>query len=228
MPAHLLRLALLALLAFAGCQGDVTKLNEANPYFQQGIAAQERGRADDAIKAFEECLKFSPGSDKAHLQLAVLYEDSRKDLPRAIVHYQSFLALTTDAAMAERIRKAMQRSEEAYYYELQAKYAAALPASPDAITPPAVRPPVAGRPQPISTVRAPPPPAKPAVAPPPIPTQPVATATYTVVAGDTLYSIAAQHLGSADRWEEIYKLNKALLPDPKKLKLGMKLRLPPK
>jgi nucleoid-associated protein YgaU len=59
-----------------------------------------------------------------------------------------------------------------------------------------------------------------------------ATATggrvYEVKAGDTLSTIAQKELGSTKRWSEIFNLNKARLPDPAKIVVGMKLTLPPK
>lgn len=47
---------------------------------------------------------------------------------------------------------------------------------------------------------------------------------YVVKSGDTLSSIAARHLGSARRWQEIAKLNG--IRDPKAVKVGQTLRLP--
>lgn len=47
---------------------------------------------------------------------------------------------------------------------------------------------------------------------------------YTVKAGDTLPKIAAHILGSSKRWKEIAKLNN--IRDPKRLKVGQKLRVP--
>ncbi len=50
------------------------------------------------------------------------------------------------------------------------------------------------------------------------------TREYTVKSGDTLGGIASHELGSAQRWEEIAKLNGDL--NPSKLKVGMTLKLP--
>ncbi len=50
--------------------------------------------------------------------------------------------------------------------------------------------------------------------------------TYTVQAGDTLYSIAKKTLGDGGRYAEIQALNKDILPDANKLKVGMVLKLP--
>ena len=55
---------------------------------------------------------------------------------------------------------------------------------------------------------------------------PTATRTYTVVAGDTLWGIAAHELGKGGRWQEIAELNPDV--DPDELLPGQKLKLPAK
>jgi nucleoid-associated protein YgaU len=51
--------------------------------------------------------------------------------------------------------------------------------------------------------------------------------TYTVVGGDSLSKIAKKHLGSANRWKEIYEANRSVIgDDPDLIKPGQKLRLP--
>jgi hypothetical protein len=49
---------------------------------------------------------------------------------------------------------------------------------------------------------------------------------YTVRRGDNLLKIAARLLGAAARWHEIARINN--LRSPYRLKVGMKLRIPPK
>ena len=54
-----------------------------------------------------------------------------------------------------------------------------------------------------------------------------AAGDYEVQPGDTLARIAARRFGRETLWEEIYKLNQDLIgPDPAKLKVGMKLKMP--
>jgi nucleoid-associated protein YgaU len=53
--------------------------------------------------------------------------------------------------------------------------------------------------------------------------------TYEVQSGDTLLSIAEQFYGDATQWRRIYDANKDVIgSDPDKLKIGMKLKIPPK
>lgn len=50
--------------------------------------------------------------------------------------------------------------------------------------------------------------------------------TFTVRAGDSLFSIAKEALGDGNRWEEIYSLNRHQLATPDRIREGMVLRLP--
>jgi len=102
---------------------------------------------------------------------------------------------------------------------------------------PAAAPPTAAAssPPPAASPQRPPlasPAASPAVA---SPTPAVANSgstsdqTYEVKAGDTLLSIAEQVYGDATQWRKIYDANKDQIgADPDKLKLEMKLKIPPK
>jgi nucleoid-associated protein YgaU len=53
--------------------------------------------------------------------------------------------------------------------------------------------------------------------------------TYEVQSGDTLLTIAEQYYGDTTQWRKIYDANKDVIgSDPDKLKIGMKLKIPPK
>lgn len=49
---------------------------------------------------------------------------------------------------------------------------------------------------------------------------------YRIGDTDTLTSIAAEHLGRASRWEQVYNMNRDQLQSPDKLQIGMVLKLP--
>lgn len=51
---------------------------------------------------------------------------------------------------------------------------------------------------------------------------------YTVKSGDTLSKLAKQLLGNANRYMEIFSLNKDILKDPNLIKVGQVLKLPHK
>ena len=58
-------------------------------------------------------------------------------------------------------------------------------------------------------------------------TTPAAPSTYSVQSGDTLSAISAKVLGNANRWPEIYDLNKGVIgSDPNLIRPGMVLQLP--
>ncbi|HEV7665764.1 MAG TPA: LysM peptidoglycan-binding domain-containing protein [Chloroflexota bacterium] len=53
--------------------------------------------------------------------------------------------------------------------------------------------------------------------------------TYDVQSGDTLLTIADQFYSDVTQWRRIYDANKDVIgADPDKLKIGMKLKIPPK
>ncbi len=66
----------------------------------------------------------------------------------------------------------------------------------------------------------------------PIKRSPVRSAgadAYTVKSGDSLARIARIHYGDESKWSVIYEANRAAIgPDPARLKLGTRLRIPPR
>ncbi len=65
-----------------------------------------------------------------------------------------------------------------------------------------------------------------ALRPAPLAAQAAVERTHTVRKGDTLWDLAAQYLGNAHRWPEIYRLNTDKIRDPHWIEPGMVLRLP--
>ncbi len=112
----------LALAVLCSCARPSTRLNEENSYYQQGEKLRQEQRYADAASAFLTCLRYSPGSYKAHLQLAVLYEDQLKDCPRAIIHYQQFIETCPTREEGQRAEEWLERVKRRYYQELAAAY----------------------------------------------------------------------------------------------------------
>ncbi|MFZ2517720.1 MAG: LysM peptidoglycan-binding domain-containing protein, partial [Anaerolineae bacterium] len=50
--------------------------------------------------------------------------------------------------------------------------------------------------------------------------------THVVVAGDSLYKIAAHFYGNGNRWPEIFEANKDIIKNPRIIRPGQKLRIP--
>lgn len=54
----------------------------------------------------------------------------------------------------------------------------------------------------------------------------VSTRDYVIKKGDTLSKIAQRELGGGHRWKYLYELNKDVIRDPNKLKVGQKIIIP--
>jgi len=80
-------------------------------------------------------------------------------------------------------------------------------------------------PSPVATPESPPAPVPPAAQAGSVHT---ALAYYTVKENDNLWKIAAEQLGSGNRWTEIRDLNQDLLKGRAQLQVNMRLKLPPK
>ena len=50
--------------------------------------------------------------------------------------------------------------------------------------------------------------------------------TYTFRSGDTLSSVAAQHLGSSAKWQELLAANKTAIKDPNRIPIGTVITIP--
>jgi nucleoid-associated protein YgaU len=65
-------------------------------------------------------------------------------------------------------------------------------------------------------------------APSATPTPEPAGQTYTVQSGDTLGTISLKVYGTSHAWERIYEANRDRIPNPRKMRQGIVLRIPPK
>ncbi|MFA4945687.1 MAG: LysM peptidoglycan-binding domain-containing protein [Lentisphaeria bacterium] len=114
--------AAVALLLAAGCGADSGLSDERNPFYLKGKRLAQEERYEEAVQAYEKCLRFSPQSAKAHLQLAMLYEDRLKDPLAAIYHYRLYLRQAPRGEEAGTVQKWLGRAERVYLQQLTDRY----------------------------------------------------------------------------------------------------------
>ena len=68
--------------------------------------------------------------------------------------------------------------------------------------------------------------AKQALPQPVIPAEPPALRAYTVRPGDSLSEIALRFMGSAQRWQQLYELNRSAITNPDAIRVGTVLKVP--
>jgi len=95
--ACLAGLLIAASFLFAGgCSRDVAGLDESDfrdPLLRKAQARIREGDKDGAIVSLQKSLERKPGLAQADLELALLYDDYKKDYVKAIYHYERYLAL---------------------------------------------------------------------------------------------------------------------------------------
>ena len=105
----------------AGC-GSSEAPNEQNRFYLRGRKHVQANEPDKAVTAFRECLRRSPGSHKAHLELGMLSEDHLHDLNGAILHYRAFLKVSVDDQKNAAVRLWLNRVERDLLRELRLIY----------------------------------------------------------------------------------------------------------
>ncbi len=243
---------ILVVLTVFGCSSQRAKVNEENPFFIRGLELRQEGKYEDAVDAFKNCLKHSPGSHRAHLELALIYEDHFQDYPRALAHYETYLEAETEPGTAAVARKWQTRAEKKFYEILKVVYGhpaegkdrvksnraadEELYLSAPLITDqgehqsgtrqklkPSGIDNQTGQGQPVVVESETD--STPAIATS-IPLAEPEEIRYSIQPGDTLTSIANQFLGDSNRWSEIYDLNRSVLTTPHDLTVGEELVLP--
>ena len=242
---RLLLLLLFWLLPSTSCTNNRRLLNEENPFYKRGIQLQLDGNYDDAIAAFKQCLKFSPNSYKAHLQVAVIYEDHKHDYPQSIVHYKMFIENATNIDDIEIAQQWLNRAEKKYFEKLRFVYGNSV-VDRDYSMPPkdetqhpssdsmdgADQWTVADEDSDVIISKD--------------ETHLQLENTeldsagdnveyenvhhddyYVVQAGDTLTRIAEKLTGDENDWRDLYEFNRDKLESPELLQIGQKLKIPP-
>ncbi|MBN2451431.1 MAG: LysM peptidoglycan-binding domain-containing protein [Lentisphaeria bacterium] len=114
------------LILCSGC-GRRSLSDERNVYYVRGMRLREQERFAEAADAFRACLRLSPDSAKAHLQLALLYEGPLNDPLRCVFHYREFLESRPDDPHAPAVREWQARAERRLIEDLRSSAAAVAP-----------------------------------------------------------------------------------------------------
>jgi len=87
---------IVAAALFSGCSRQVARLDEQDfrdPLVRKAQSKIRQGDKEGAIVSLNKALERRPELAQAHLELALLYDDYKKDYIRAIYHYQTYLEL---------------------------------------------------------------------------------------------------------------------------------------
>lgn len=89
-------LLIAAVLFFSGCSREVASLDDndfRDPMIRKAQSKMRQGDKDGAVAFLNSAIERKPDLAQAHLTLALLYDDYKKDYVRAIYHYQRYLEL---------------------------------------------------------------------------------------------------------------------------------------
>jgi tetratricopeptide (TPR) repeat protein len=90
-----------ASLAAAG--GPATAGGGVDALYNQGVIAWNAGKAEDAMKAFEEAIKMDPKHANSHYQLAMCLINLGK-LPEAVAAFEAYLQFAPDGQYAAQVK----------------------------------------------------------------------------------------------------------------------------
>ena len=111
-------------LFLSGCGGAGTqdRREERDPLLKRAQARKNTQDMDGAIELYQKALERKPTLARAHLELALLYDQSKGDYVRAIYHYQRYLDMRPDAEKRDLIEDLIKHAKIAF--------AASLPDQP--------------------------------------------------------------------------------------------------
>ena len=109
---------------FAGCsRTDVAEedaRDRESPSMRRGMELEQVGNLDGAIHSYEETILNHPRLGIAHLHLAILLQEHRKDYIAAIYHYQQYNTLRPDSEKQDMIKERIRISEQLLATQLRA------------------------------------------------------------------------------------------------------------
>ncbi|GEM_PF-1137069 len=118
--------AVMAALLAAGCGaggGSGEAREENHPLMRRALALKQANDVDGAIRLYGEAVARNPGMARAHLQLAMLFDqEPKEDFVRAVYHYERYMELGREAKTKEHAAELLRRA--------RLSYAASLPDRP--------------------------------------------------------------------------------------------------
>ncbi len=98
----------------AACSESVKRLDDrdsADQTVQKALAKTKEGDVDGAVQLYAEALNRAPTMGKAHLNVAFLFHDYKKDYVRAIYHYERYLELRPETEKKELIENRIRQAK---------------------------------------------------------------------------------------------------------------------
>ena len=209
-----------ALLA-GGCSRGTSWIDakdRSEPWVQKGWSKQAQGDIDSAIQCYRRALEHNPAAARAHLDMAILLHDHKKDYIGALCHYRSYLDLRPSSEKRQLVEGRMQRASQLYAAtivqedRLAARQLAVLQSENERLKQ-EVEDLKAARSDAGKSGRA-------------VSTASAARRTYQVKPGDSLSGIAGAVYNDRSRWRDIYEANRDVLGSSYTLKVGQELTLP--
>lgn len=107
----------------SGCSRGAREAKESrDPLVRKARDLRADKDIDGAVKMYNQAIAENPDSARAHLEVAALYDQERRDFLRAIYHYQRYLELDPETEKKGQIEGLIRRC--------QLEYGATLPEKP--------------------------------------------------------------------------------------------------
>lgn len=230
-PVWVLLAGLLVAVSGCGGPGAQDQREERDPLLKKAQARKNMNDFDGALELCQRAIDRKPAMARPHLDMALIYDQSKGDYLRAIYHYERYLEMRPQAEKRDLIQELIRHAK--------LNYAASLPEQPSGAIQEiamlkkeieSLRIQMARQKPSASVTTAQPAPAAPtAVVPTSAQPQPAQSAmqTYVVQAGDTLSKIAGKVYRDTTQWEVLYEANKSALPGgPQSVRVGQTLMIP--
>lgn len=128
MRKPLLLLTCVAAIAFVGCDRESAaereRVERSNALFAEAMTAETKGDAMGAEQLYRQLLLQNNTMASAHLNLAILLQDVRKDYLEAAHHYQAYLDLEPQSEKAAMVRDRLTSAKSLLATQLAAEIVA--------------------------------------------------------------------------------------------------------